>query len=250
MRSDGSDQRRLTTNDLSDVWPSASPDGQRLIYVRYDQDAVAQTAEYRGMTLDDLADISIGSPGIDRVAWSPDGASAALTTWYAEGLFDIVRLRLDGSEYLRMTDWAEEDKEPAWSPDGQTIAFTRYIGGQGYLFVMNASDGSNARQLVQDVPAWEPSWSPDGSQIAFWSGDNASTQIYLVGADGQNLRPLTQGPGYHENPAWSPDGQWIAYWSDVTGDRDIYITRPDGSETINLTNSPGEDENPAWLIDK
>jgi TolB protein len=130
---------------------------------------------------------------------------------------------------------------PAWSPDGKTIAYTH----NGYIYLMDAANGSNKRRL-SSMPGGEATWSPDGSKIAFWAGDDSSTQIYIIDANGKNLRQLTDGKGYHENPDWSLDGQWIVYWSDETGDREIYLIHPDGSGKINITNSPGADEGPEW----
>lgn len=246
MRTDGSEQTRLTDCEVHDLNPSVAPDGSAIFYRHYMPDADPQTLEYRWMTLDGSKDEGFGSPGIDKVSWAPDGQYVALTGVVEGGNVDIIRLRSDGSGFVRLTDDSEIDQHPAWSPDGETIAYTHFMLGMGYIYLMDASDGGNQRRLVQEIPGLNPTWSPDGKYIAFWSMDGSSTQIYVVDSDGKNLRKITDDAGYHENPAWSPDGKWIAYWSDESGDREIYIIHPDGSGKTNLTNTPGMDEGPEW----
>ena len=98
---------------------------------------------------------------------------------------------------------------------------------------------------------------------------NLMSEIYLMDSNGDQIRRLTEAPGYDEGPAWSPDGQKITFVShrdqvlQILNDkffrREIYVTNVDGTnpinlanppvDPINLTNHPAEDSNPAWSPD-
>ena len=247
MRSDGSEQTRLTNCKVGDLNPAVAPDGSAIIFLHYSPNIWPPVFQYMTMSLGSSQEKILSSPGFDKVSFSPDGKYIAFTSARGSENIDIFRMSAQGgADIIRLTDWSDIDQNPAWSPDGKTIAYTQYMLGMGYIYVMNASDGSNKHRLVQEIPGWSPSWSPDGKQLVFWSGNDTATQLYVVDADGSHLRQLTNGQGYHETPAWSPDGQWIAYWSTESGDGEIYIIHPDGTGKTNLTKSPGADEGPEW----
>jgi TolB protein len=168
-----------------------------------------------------------------------------------DGGADIGVARVDGSNFVRLTDDPGKDMDPCWSPDGRMIAFVSDRDGPNHIYLMNR-DGSNQHRLTDSflVNEGEPAWSPDGSTIAFSIVDETDTSnIYLINPDGTNFRPLTEEVGsYNENPVWSPDGTMVAFWSNRTGNRDIFAINVDGSGLINnLTNHPGDDENPSWF---
>ena len=89
---------------------------------------------------------------------------------------------------------------------------------------------------------------------------NVVSEIYLMDPNGDQIRRLTEAPGYDEGPAWAPDGQTITFVShrdqvlQIPNDKffrgEIYVTNVDGSNPINLTQSLKKPEvYPAWSPD-
>ena len=121
--------------------------------------------------------------------------------------YQLYRMKLDGSEELRLTDGTGNNVLPSFSPDGKQILFFRVLkANQGGICVVN-TDGSGFRRVYQDQGDNHidvPRWSPDGRSIAFTiepfqrdGRDNrvlgngpTSPRIMLIDVDGTNLRPL------------------------------------------------------------
>jgi WD40-like Beta Propeller Repeat len=92
-----------------------------------------------------------------------------------EGALDshILTINPDGSGLAKISTRPLFDSSPAWPPDGKKIAFSKFvrrmrIGGQ--IFTMNATDGSQKRNLTNArFQESQPDWSPDGKRIAYTS---------------------------------------------------------------------------------
>ena len=162
MDADGGNQQNLTNDPNSDVSPSWSPDGERIVFA----------SERDG---------------------NRDGNQEN---------YEIYVMDADGNNQQRLTDNDFYDSAPSWSPDGERIAFVserdgHFIGEFGLsseIYVMDA-DGKNTRRLTNNRKTdWAPSWSPDGKWIAFSAdrkGDDVNFEIYVMDADGGNTRRLT-----------------------------------------------------------
>lgn len=78
--------------------------------------------------------------------------------------------------------------------------------------------------------------------------------IFEADLDGQNLRRLTDAPGYDAEGSYSPDGRLIVFTSTRDGDPDLYLMNADGTNVRQLTNAPGYDGGPfispdnQWVI--
>jgi Tol biopolymer transport system component len=174
---------------------------------------------------------------------------------------EIFRMNSNGTGAKQLTFNAEHDVEPALSPDGTKIAYmsrgdqTSNPEGDWEIYIMNALDGSNNRNLTDNgagVDDLVPDFSPDGTRIAYQSrGAQASnaegdSEVYVMNAqDGTGKKNLSNNyltiDDYDAD--FSPDGTKVAYashgsqTSNPEGDGEVYVMdAADGSGQKNLSN--------------
>ena len=220
MDADGGNQQNLTNDPNSDVSPSWSPDGKRIVFASdregnheiYVMDADGNNQQR--LTDNDFYD--------SAPSWSSDGERIAFVS----------------------------------ERDGHFIG---EFGLSSEIYVMDA-DGKNTRRLTNNRKIdWSPSWSPDGKWIAFSAdrkGDDVNYEIYVMDADGENTRRLTNNRVDDASPSWSSDGKRIVFSSQRDGHVhpilgwptfEIYVMDADGGNPQNLTNNPHSDGSPAWF---
>lgn len=242
MNADGSNQTRLTYNQVRSGGPDWSPDGSRIVF----SSGRDQNFEIYVMNADGSNQTRLTyNQGINQSPdWSPDGSRIAF-----ESNHDIYVMDADGSNQTRLTDSQAFDKDSDWSPDGSRIVFSSNRDGDNFEIYVIEADGSNLTRLTYNTANdHEPVWSPDGSRIAFYSFlDTPSVEIYVMDADGSNLTRLTNNHAWDSDPQWSPDGKYITFTSARDGTFDIYVMNADGSEQTSLTHNPGRtDFQPSW----
>jgi len=244
MRSDGSDPRRLTSNDSNDSVPGWSPDGRRIVF-ESDRDG---NSEIYVMNSDGNDQINLTAhPAEDGTpSWSPDGSMIVFSS-YRDGNWEIYVMDSDGSNPLRLTYDDSSDYAPVWSPDGGRIAFVSKRDGNWEIYVMRA-DGTESQRLThEDATDFAPAWSPDGTLLAFESYRDGNMEIYVMAADGSQQRNLTQSPGSSDHgPTWAPDGSHVGYYSNQSGGWDIFVVDAEGSASTNLTLSQATEQTPSW----
>ena len=114
MDADGSNPTRLTDSDAWDYWPSWSPDGDRIAFVRSTGDFDLWLMNADGTEQRPL----LGRPTMDsQPAWSPDAAQIVFTCEVeATGSEEICVMDADGSGVRVLTDY-EAGLGGAGSPD-------------------------------------------------------------------------------------------------------------------------------------
>ena len=236
MNADGSRKRNLTRR-ASDDYPTWSPDGRRIAFLR-GRGARGQLCVVNadGSGLRNLMRIAGPALSYSQLVWSPDGRTIHVGRY-------LVSTDGSGARKLPYLPWIA-----VWSPDGRRIAFVgnRPTGLPGpgarfkddsEIYVMNA-DGSGTRRLTHNLGYdGAPAWSPDGRKIAFQSGRRVggNSEVYVMNADGSGKRNLTRNPAQDGSPSWSPDGRRIAFVSDRDGRPEAHVMNADGSGQRSLT---------------
>ncbi|RMF73837.1 MAG: peptidase S41 [Acidobacteria bacterium] len=231
-------------------WPSPSPDGTRLAFVRGGTYWWRQG--YRGSANRDLwlrlADgtwqqVTTFDGDDDNPSWIGDDALVFSST--RTGRRNLHRLDLATGRVTALTAFRETGiRFPRAAADAPVVAFEHDDG----IWVVDLAGDGTARRLTIDVPADAP-WdallrrtardgatelaiSPDGRTAAFI----VESDVFVVGLrdkQAQEIAPprtvrVTDTPGRERDLDWSPDGERLLFASDRAGNLDLFVaTRTD-----------------------
>ena len=250
---------RLTSSSGESLWPSWSPDGQKIVYNRriwtgpekYERTIMLMTR--LGGNQHPLRAAAMGVRG--RVSWTPDGNTlvfADIPNGERPGIFSMST---DGSNVRRLTTSpAESDLDPAVSSDGSTVVFVRTASILiSDLYTVPISGGEPRRLTNLATGIDHPVWTPDGRSIIF-----ASTFHSGVGGDDLYSVPAKGG-----TPELLPFAGFEAMLPSISakGDKLVVLHRPPAHSSIwrmgvnpvgtptKLIASTVQDGNPAYSPD-
>src|SRR5205085_3723539 len=163
---DGTNELKLTDDDLMHAYPTWSPDGTKIAYATADALGVGDIFV---MDADGANKTNVTRNGSTSFApsWSPDGKMIVFVS--ARGassasVYNIYAINRDGTGLVRLTNTHGDNTIPAWSPDGGKIAFLSNrdtAGGHFEIYTMNP-DGSEQVRLTHttDGQAGWVTWQP------------------------------------------------------------------------------------------
>jgi len=245
---------QLTAGPGYDYQPDWSPDGTRIVFVRYVNDALElHTLELATGTVTALT--NEGAVNVEP-RWSPDGSRIAYVSTRDNGRFhvyvgDVIENTLDSSQLIEEREsqvpryyYSSYDHQlsPAWSPDGKELIYIsnpEIPYGTGGIW-RRAVDGDAEPQLVRmEETSWRarPDWSPDGKRIAYSSYLGRQWhQLWVTTPEGNaEPFPLSYGDFDISSPRWSPDSKRLAYVTNESGNTEIRIQEMVGGRTTHLT---------------
>ena len=230
---DGGWSKRLAYGYDSGIFPSWSPDGERL--------ALLSGANLIVMAADGSTQQAIELRRERYYAaprWSPDSRRLAVTAATSDPRVGrvarspvVYTVGADGSDPRRLVSGVVS--APTWSPDGQWLAYARVGGGEVILAAIR-TDGTDERQLAtiaqgdwtaRNVWIRTLSWSPDGRHLAYSCGQH----LCVVATDGRPTGRTPALPGGSMG-AWSPDGRRIVVTGFGMRDVVLYTMAPDGGQ--------------------
>jgi TolB protein len=256
----GEATRLLTAPGIGGMHPSGSPDGERVAFVRMDNQFTSEifivNRDGTGLTnVSNHAQVDV------MPAWSPAGGRIAFVTDRA-GFQDVFVINTDGTGLRRITlvdpaPAVTTEWWPTWSPSnfpgGQVIAYSSTIDGTPDIWTttVDATPTTHSRLTGTLDADTHPTWSPDGTRLAFERHDvnTGDVDIVILTVSTFAIQTLRL-PGQQLTPAWSPDGSLIAFASNHEGDADleIYTMNADGGDVRRRTTNGTFDLRPTWLL--
>jgi hypothetical protein len=238
---DGREPVQLTFDPVAESWPSWSPDGKQIAFVKPGSIWVMQADGSGQRKLTDLE-----APGPVHVAWSPDGTQIAFFDLDLDGEIRggqtgyLYVMGAGGNGKRLVTDRVGAAAWPTWSADGTQIAFagTSFEDPQTGVWVVPAAGGGPSL-LAPNATA--PAWSPDGTAIAFLGATREVTVLRLAGGASRGL-----GVFGSTRVAWSGDGRRLVFDSLQSAGSDLFVVNVDGTGATALATAPGFDWQPDW----
>lgn len=227
--------RKLTQNDRDDMHATWSPDGRQIAYATSEfgtyEIAVmnADGSNVRRLTNDDVLD--------QAPHWSPDGKQLVYMSTI-DGVEQLKKYDFRSNTFSQLTHGNAAVFAASFSSDGKHIAYIESDGKKQHLKVFNA-DGSDPRQLTDDLAVISLVWSPDNSQIAFSARTHDQTNLYLLDVSDGTVSQLTDSPFNDVSPLWLPGGDQLVFLSarDLHDKVQVYMMNVADRSVTRLSNS-------------
>ena len=217
--SDGENLQRLTGYGDITMNPAWSPDGRKLAFLSYKEEAVPRIYELNVVT-GQARKLDVGRTGdFFAPTYHPDGQrlAFAVNSGRQSGIYSFDLGRDCCLSY--MSGGRYNDLSPTFSPDGRRMAFNsnRFGTHTPQIFVM-PTDGGDA-DLVSPYEYGSggyytsPDWSPNSNRVAFHGRiERGRYQILVADVEdrGSRLRQITW-EGNNEDPSWAPDGRHLVF---------------------------------------
>ncbi len=134
----GQNQKLLTRAPVNQAQPVYSPDGKKLVWVKYSED-LAEAQIVSGLVNARSPQNLTSAPALHQTPrWFSDGEWILFSSDRSvKGNFDLFVIKADGSCLHQLTYHSAQDIYPDVSPDGKWISFTSDRGGSPQLYVMS-----------------------------------------------------------------------------------------------------------------
>ena len=210
---------------------SWSPDGQKLVYGRFDLQGSKLVNDLYAFDLKTGKELrlTVGARA-SGPTWSPDGQTIVFVAKTTPLQTSVMAMKADGTNVRTLVEGQNEMQfsSPRFSPYGRQLAVAvQSYGGFNDIYLLNA-DGGDLRPITQDrAMDFAPQWSPDGQYVLFNSDRTGVHNAFAYRLSDQQLFQVTNVPFGAFSPAMSPDGRTIAFINyDVKG-YDVHLMDAD-----------------------
>jgi len=204
VNADGTGLTDLSTGRTGcEIDPAFTPDGRRIVFVRFDDKEDSENIWTMGLTggdrrpLTNRKDSGTTDPNV-----SPNGRWITFVRGRSETAKALFRMRSDGTDVHRLTPfrWDVFESKHDWSPDGKLIVLTRDAdraeAGRSANLVTIHPDGSHAKNLTHfkggTTNAFVGSFAPNGKRIVFRLQKGDRYALATIRRNGGKLRLLTR----------------------------------------------------------
>jgi len=221
MNSDGSGAKQLTSGPRLDGNPTISPDGEVVVFDRYEPGNNRSHLWSVKVDGTGLTQLTSGSDDESEPVFTPSGKRIVYTGNADQDArsdhSDIWAMAADGSNPKVLVDGVRDESEADVSPNGRSIVFSSNRNHGPNLFIANAK-GKRVRPVTRNKGDCfrgrcylTPVFSPDGKHLASTGGGRYSDSLTVMKLDGSQQKTFDSGgteeEGYGTHigaPAWGP----------------------------------------------
>jgi serine/threonine protein kinase len=182
----------------------------------------------------------------DRLAaWSPDGQWLLYSSESSDGIFDLRRVKLDGTSDELLYSNGGYNAHPRYSPDGRYLIFTSGTSqnsGTSWDIVRLELENENLVNLTNNNSKDSSAvFSPDGQLILYvtYNEESRSDALAIMDINGNNQRILFDSTGNEWAASFSPDGRYVIFTSDITGEDQLYLLNLESGDAQQITTTGG-----------
>jgi len=179
-------QIRLTTDPASDIYPSWSPNGDRIAFISTRGGAtIIYQKQSNGVSTEEP--LFSSSELKYNPQWSPDGQSMIYAQLNTKTNVDLYTLSLAGDKKptsFLQTNFIEA--QARFSPNGRWVSYISNETGQFEVYV-ESFPASGAKLAISTGGGSQPQWRADGRELYYYSPDRKIMAVEVNG-DGPTFK--------------------------------------------------------------
>lgn len=239
------EQRLSQTGSYSDIEPSVSADGKKIVFAS-DRDHAGQASDTDIYTMNkdgsNVVRLTNSASPKHEPSWSADGTKIVFSE-EVDGVYVIKVMNADGTNAheIVLCDQSEDPigcifptvfgRYPVYLPGSNTtIAFSSFAGG---IATVPVAGGTSPTTIVDSTSVAYPRFAFNGGNIVYEKEITGVRQLYTATSAGANPTALTTGGKNKYIPSYYPDGSQIFFLSwdgdDVPG---IYSVDAEGGSVV------------------
>ncbi len=254
VSADGTGAQQVTRHDDDGVqFPSASPDGRRIIYENnfelWTLDVASGQSRKVPISLafdpkESDTQVVTTNNRAEGFSVSPDGSMMAVDF---HGEIIVVPTEPGVGERLQVTNSPWRERFQVYSPNGRHLAYVSDESGEEEVWVTEIATGTKRKLTTHESVKAELTWAPNSGKVAY----TALNRLFEVDAAGGPPRELAYNPaGGFASVQYAGDGSWVIYVKrDDDQQADVFAYDIGAKREYNLTRNPFNEANAALTPD-